>query len=65
MFIVYYINCIPSAPETYSITECELLCLVIESTSEPPTTRVKRLLEVRSAHTCNLHYIKGDDVNTQ
>ena len=34
----------------------------IKSKTEPATTRIKRLLEVLSAHSFNLYYMKGKDM---
>ena len=35
---------------------------IIKSKVEPPTTRIKRLLEVLSSYSFNLYYIKGKDM---
>ena len=36
---------------------------IIKSKVEPATTRIKRLLEILSSYSFNLHYIKGKDMN--
>ena len=35
---------------------------ILKSKTEPATTRIKRLLEVLSAHSFNLYYMKGEDM---
>ena len=35
---------------------------ILKSKTEPATTRMKRLLEVLSAHSFNLYYMKGKDM---
>ena len=38
------------------------LVYIIKSMTEPATTRIKRLLEVLSAYSLNLYYMKGKDM---
>ena len=35
---------------------------ILKSETEPATTRIKRLLEVLSAYSLNLYYMKGKDM---
>ena len=35
---------------------------ILKSKAEPATTRIKRLLEVLSAYSFNLYYMKGKDI---
>ena len=35
---------------------------ILKSKTEPATTRIKRLLEVLSAYSFNLYYLKGKDM---
>ena len=35
---------------------------ILKSNTEPPTTRIKRLLEVLSMYSFNLYYMKGKDM---
>ena len=35
---------------------------ILKSSREPATTRIKRLLEVLSAYSFNLYYMKGKDM---
>ena len=35
---------------------------ILKNKAEPPTTRIKRLLEVLSAYSFNLYYMKGKDI---
>ena len=35
---------------------------IIKSKAEPPTARIKRLLELISSYSFNLYYIKGKDM---
>ena len=36
---------------------------IMRSKAEPPTTRIKRLLELLSPYSFNLYYIKGKDMD--
>ena len=38
---------------------------IIKSKAEPPTTRIKRLLEILSSYSFNLYYIKGKEYDSQ
>ena len=38
------------------------LVRILKSKTEPATTRIKRLLEVLSAYSFNLYYMKGKDM---
>ena len=38
---------------------------ILKSKTEPATTRIKRLLEVLSAYSFNLYYIKGKRYDTE
>ena len=45
-----------------AIVDHLVLVCIIKSKTEPATTRIKRLLEVLSAYSFNLYYMKGKDM---
>ena len=45
-----------------AIVDCLALVHILKSKTEPATTRIKRLLEVLSAYSFNLHYMKGKNM---
>ena len=46
----------------YAMVDHLALVHILKSKAEPATTRLKRLLEVLSAYSFNLYYMKGKDV---
>ena len=45
-----------------AIVDHLVLTNIIKSKAEPATTRIKRLLEIRSSYSFNLYYMKGKDM---
>ena len=45
-----------------AVVEHLALVHILKSKTEPATTRIKRLLEVLSAYSFNLYYMKGKDM---
>ena len=46
----------------YAIVDHLALVHILKSNAEPAKTRIKRLLEVLSAYSFNLYYMKGKDI---